>query len=285
MIARSERLELYRRMTFVRRYAERAAQLPARPEISDLDCVGGEAVLAGVAHPLRATDHFVSTAGARVHRIAKGANASALTVERISGLSEAADAHDSELRFVHGGFEEAIEIARTVAGTEIVCCFFGDELLSQGAFHEAMNQAANERLPLVFACDNNFYGMGTLFDGAICQEDLYRFASGYKMPSVRVDGADVLEVLGAAREVYEYARAGEGPSLVDAVTYRPRGPVRPGFPSPHEEMILRDRDPLINFRADILKFDPAAESLLDEIDREVVEQIERAFKAAQHGGG
>jgi pyruvate dehydrogenase E1 component alpha subunit len=261
MLARTELLELYRRIASMRRFDERTADF-------DQLLVGAEAVVAGVVAPLRETDHLVSTFGAAAHRLARGAELGALVT---AGSSDAARAKlDQELRFTSGGLECAVALARAIEDRDgaIVCCVFGDERLARGVFHESMNEAANARLPIVFVCENNFYGMGTLFDGAICQEDLYRFAAGYKMPSARVDGTQLLEVHTAALKAFAYARAGEGPSLIDAVTYHPRGAkAEPrDFKSPHQEMILRDRDPLRNFRARIVEAHPSAESALEKID-------------------
>ena len=100
---------------------------------------------------------------------------------------------------------------------------FGDGALPQGAFHESFNLAALWNLPVIFICENNFYGMGTLVQNAMAQEHLYKFAEPYKIPGVRVDGMDVLEVYGAMTEAAARAREGDGPSLIEAVTYRFRG--------------------------------------------------------------
>jgi TPP-dependent pyruvate/acetoin dehydrogenase alpha subunit len=91
--------------------------------------------------------------------------------------------------------------------SEVVCCFFGDGALPQGAFHESLNMASLWKLPVIFICENNFYGMGTLVQNAICQEELYRFAEPYKMPGVRVDGMDVLQVYAATMDAASRERA------------------------------------------------------------------------------
>ena len=138
---------------------------------------------------------------------------------------------------------------------EVVCCFFGDGALPQGAFHESLNMASLWKLPVIFICENNFYGMGTMVQNAICQEELYRFAEPYKMPGVRVDGMDVLEVYRAATEAAAHAREGDGPSLIEAVTYRFRGhsmsdPAE--YRSRREERIWQERDPIKNLRRKML---------------------------------
>jgi len=166
---------------------------------------------------------------------------------------------------------------------EIVACFFGDGALPQGAFHESLNLAALWNLPVVFICENNFYGMGTLVQNAISQEHLYKFAEPYKIPGVRVDGMDVLEVYGAVTEAAARAREGDGPSLIEAVTYRFRGhsmsdPVE--YRSKREERIWLERDPIKNLRKRLLTERGQDEVHLKEIEAEVEDVIEDAVRFA-----
>jgi TPP-dependent pyruvate/acetoin dehydrogenase alpha subunit len=244
MLELAEMIEIYRTMVEMRRCDGRA-QGGERYD-------GEEAVAAGALLALDAHDLVVSSFRPRGHRLARNRRG----------------ADDSQ--FIDGDTARAVELARTLdaAGDRerIVCCVFGDAVLGAGVFHESMNIASNEKLPIVFVCENNFYGMGTLFDGAICQEDLYRFAAGYKMPSVRVDGMEVLEVYAAAREAAAHVRSGEGPSIVDAVTYRPLGEYR----TREEEIIVSERDPIRTFRGHIVEAYPEAVAALDAIDREIL---------------
>jgi TPP-dependent pyruvate/acetoin dehydrogenase alpha subunit len=126
--------------------------------------------------------------------------------------------------------------------------------------------------------------MGTLVQNAICQEELYRFAEPYKMPGVRVDGMDVLDVYGAVTEAAARAREGDGPSLIEAVTYRFRGhsmsdPAE--YRSRREERIWQERDPIKSLRRKILHDRRATEARLQEIDGEVAAAIEDAVKFAE----
>jgi pyruvate dehydrogenase E1 component alpha subunit len=125
--------------------------------------------------------------------------------------------------------------------------------------------------------------MGTLVQNAISQEELYRFAEPYKMPGVRVDGMDVLDVYGATMEAVARARAGDGPSLIEAVTYRFRGhsmsdPAE--YRSKREERIWQERDPIKNLRRRLLTEKRATESKLGEVENEVVATIDDAVKFA-----
>jgi len=245
MTSRTELVDLYRRLGLVSRFDG-----SGRP----FDGVGSAAVLCGALSLLRKADCIV----AKIDH----------------GLLKLASAGSDAPRIVTGSLRHALEPAYTAQGRNeqaIVCCLFEDSILADGEFHEAMNEAAVAALPIIFVCENNFYGLGTLFDGASCQEELYRFASGYKIPAWRVDGADVLDVRAAVLAATTHARAGEGPAFIDAVTYHPRGDTSEpaGFKPPHEEIVLGDRDCARNLRARILENDPDAAQALDGVDREV----------------
>jgi pyruvate dehydrogenase E1 component alpha subunit len=199
---------------------------------------------------------------------------------------------DQDLRFmggyaiVGGGLPIACGLALKVQyneGPEVVVCFFGDGALPQGAFHETLNMASLWKLPVVFICENNFYGMGTMVQNAISQEELYRFAEPYKLPGVRVDGMDVLEVYTATMEAVERAREGDGPSLIEAVTYRFRGhsmsdPAE--YRSKREERIWQERDPIKNLRRRLLHEQRATDTKLAAVDAEVAATIDDAIKFA-----
>jgi pyruvate dehydrogenase E1 component alpha subunit len=125
--------------------------------------------------------------------------------------------------------------------------------------------------------------MGTLVQNAICQQELYRFAEPYKMPGVRVDGMDVLEVYQATLEAAARAREGDGPSLIEAVTYRFRGhsmsdPAE--YRSKREERIWQERDPIKNLRRRLLRERRVPESRLEAIELEVTAVIDEAVKFA-----
>jgi TPP-dependent pyruvate/acetoin dehydrogenase alpha subunit len=146
-----------------------------------------------------------------------------------------------------------------------------------------LNLAALWNLPVIFICENNFYGMGTLVQNAVAQEHLYKFAEPYKIPGVRVDGMDVLEVYGAVIEAAARARGGDGPSLIEAVTYRLRGHSMSDsleYPSRREERIWFERDPIRSLRNMLLTECGQNEAALKKIDAEVEAVIEDAVRFA-----
>ena len=294
-------LDLYRRMVMIRQFEEKTAEMYARGKITGF-ChlyAGEEAVAVGAIYALYDKDYVLSTYREHGHCLAKGADPKVVMAElfgKVTGISKGRGGSmhlfDPDLRFmggyaiVGGGLPIATGLGLSVQyneGPEVVCCFFGDGALPQGAFHESLNMASLWKLPVVFVCENNFYGMGTMVQNAICQEELYRFAEPYKMPGVRVDGMDVLEVYGATMEAVARAREGDGPSLIEAVTYRFRGHSMsdPGeYRSKREERIWQERDPIKNLRRRLLGERHVAEARLSEIEADVAKEIEEAVKFA-----
>lgn len=294
-------LAIYRKMALIRRFEEKSAEMYTRGKITGF-ChlyAGEEAVAVGAIEALYDKDYVVSTYREHGHCLAKGADPRAVMAElfgKATGISHGRGGSmhlfDLDIRFmggyaiVGGGLPLAVGLGLSIAykeEAEVVCCFFGDGALPQGAFHESLNLASLWKLPVVFICENNFYGMGTLVQNAICQEELYRFAEPYRMPGVRVDGMDVLDVYRAVTEATARAREGDGPSLIEAVTYRFRGhsmsdPVE--YRSKREERIWQERDPIKNLRRRLLAEKRVSEERLDRIDAEVDAVIDDAVKFA-----
>jgi pyruvate dehydrogenase E1 component alpha subunit len=294
-------LDVYRKMVTIRRFEEKAAEMYTRGKITGF-ChlyAGEEAVAVGAIEALYDKDYVLSTYREHGHCIAKGAEPRAVMAElfgKATGISHGRGGSmhlfDPILRFmggyaiVGGGLPLAVGHGLSVAykeEQEVVACFFGDGALPQGAFHESLNLAALWNLPVIFICENNFYGMGTLVANAVSQEHLYKFAEPYKIPGVRVDGMDVLEVYGAVMEAAARAREGDGPSLIEAVTYRFRGhsmsdPVE--YRSKREERIWLERDPIKNLRKKLLTERNVAEPRLKEIESDVEAVIDDAVRFA-----
>lgn len=295
-------LDLYRRMVLIRRFEEKTAEMYSRGKITGF-ChlyAGEEAVAVGAISALYDKDYVVSTYREHGHCLAKGAAPRSVMAElfgKATGLSRghggSMHLFDPNLRFmggyaiVGGGLPIAAGLGLAVRyreEPEVVCCFFGDGALPQGAFHESLNMASLWKLPVVFICENNFYGMGTMVQNAICQEELYRFAEPYKMPGVRVDGMNVLDVYQATVEAAARAREGDGPSLIEAVTYRFRGhsmsdPAE--YRSRREERIWQERDPIKQLRRKLLQDRRADEAQLAAAEQDVNAVIDDAVKFAE----
>ncbi len=299
-LTETELQDMYRMMVLIRRFEDKVAEMYMRGKITGF-ChlyAGEEAVAVGAIRALYDKDYVVSTYREHGHCLAKGASPKRVMAElfgKATGVSRGRGGSmhlfDAELRFmggyaiVGGGLPLAAGLGLSIQykeEPEIVCCFFGDGAIPQGAFHETLNLASLWKLPVVFICENNFYGMGTLTQRAICQQELYRFAQPYNIPGVRVDGMDVLEVYAATVEAAAHAREGHGPYLIEAVTYRFRGhsmsdPAE--YRSKREERIWQERDPIKRFRRRLIERRISA-ATLDQIDREVDAEIEEAVRFA-----
>jgi len=170
-------------------------------------------------------------------------------------------------------------------GKVTVCCF-GDGATNIGAFHEGVNMASLWNLPVIFLCQNNLYGEHTKFEYTSNTETVAERGSAYGIRSVRVNGNDPIEMYLAAKEAVDHARAGKGPTLIEAMTFRFNGHVF-GDPSkyiPKEEMAAaKAADPVPALRARMLDYD-FTERQLDEIDAEISDKVEEAATFALKSG-
>ena len=201
--------------------------------------VGEEAVAVGACACLEEGDLFTSTHRGHGHCIAGGADLSRMMAELLGkaggyckgkgGSMHIADVQAGNLGangVVGGGIPIATGAALTLQmkHTDRVClCFFGDGASNQGCFHESLNLASIWNLPVVYICENNHYGMSFSVKKSVKAETIAQRAGGYGMPGEAVDGNDVFAVADAVERAVQRARAGEGPSLIECVTYRWKG--------------------------------------------------------------
>jgi pyruvate dehydrogenase E1 component alpha subunit len=202
-------------------------------------CQGQEATAVGVCAALNGDDVITSTHRPHGHALAKGVTAESMMIELFGGgggccrgkggsmhVGDMAKGMIPAIAIVGGGLPVAAgaALAFKLRGEKRVCaCFFGDGATSEGAFHEAATLAAIWNLPVVFACENNFYGASTPVSKITRLPHLADRAAGYGIPGETVDGNDVVAVYEAARRAVGRARAGEGPTLLEMETYRVTG--------------------------------------------------------------
>ncbi|MCI0547710.1 MAG: thiamine pyrophosphate-dependent enzyme, partial [Candidatus Rokubacteria bacterium] len=166
----------------------------------------------------------------------------------------------------------------------IAMCFFGDGATNQGVWHEGLNFAKLWNLPVVYVCENNFYGIGTGVRLSSSVEEIYKRASGYGMPGYRVNGMDVLEVRQVCDEVVRLVRGGSGPALIEARCYRYQGHsmTDPGrYRARAEEDLWRKRDPIPRLARQLLEEGAITEERLRQIDREIEDVCEDAVAFAE----
>ena len=230
-----------RTMWTIRRFEEAVDDLFARGLMHGTMhlSIGQEAVPVGACLALRDGDYITSTHRGHGHCIAKGARLDAMMAELLAketgycrgrgGSMHIADVATGNLGangIVAGGVPIAAGAGLAVTlrgGDEVVVSFFGDGAVNEGAWHEGVNLAAIWDLPVVFVCENNHYGMSMPVSRASKVERLSDRAAGYGIPGVTVDGNDPQAVHDAVTDAVHRARAGQGPSLVEAVTYRWKG--------------------------------------------------------------
>ncbi|NIJ13487.1 pyruvate dehydrogenase E1 component alpha subunit [Saccharomonospora amisosensis] len=257
-----------RTMWTIRRFEEAVDDLFARGLMHGTMhlSIGQEAVPAGACLALREGDYITSTHRGHGHCIARGARLDAMMAELLAketgycrgrgGSMHIADVATGNLGangIVAGGVPIAAGAGLAVSmrgGDEVVVSFFGDGAVNEGAWHEGVNLAAIWDLPVVFVCENNHYGMSMSVGKAFKVERLAERAAAYGIPGVTVDGNDPQAVHDAVSDAVHRARAGQGPSLVEAVTYRWKGHSKSdkNLYRPREEIeAWREQDPIARF--------------------------------------
>jgi len=287
---------LYRSMLRIRRFEERVYLLFLDGEIPGTvhQYQGQEAVAAGVCAALERTDWITSTHRPHGHALAKGVSARAAMAELYGKATGCCRGRGGSMHLgdPDAGMLPAIAIVgggnTVVTGLglafklrrsgQVAVCFFGDGAANEGAFHEGLNFAAVQRLPVVFVCENNLYGASTPYTQVSLLEDVAARAPAYGVPGRIVDGMDALAVHAAAEDAVAAARAGDGPTLLECKTYRYVGHSRSdarGYRAREEEAAWKERDPIARLRAELAEDDAAA------IEAAIGEEIEDAVEFAR----
>jgi pyruvate dehydrogenase E1 component alpha subunit len=165
----------------------------------------------------------------------------------------------------------------------VVACFFGDGAANEGAFHEAVNLAAIWKLPVVFICENNKYGMSFSTEKSMAIENISERASGYGIPGVTVDGNDVVAVHDAVEAAVARARGGEGPTLVENVTYRWKGHSKSDknlYRTKEEISDWRDRDPILRFEVTAKEAGLLTDADVEAVRAAAMDDMRAAVRAA-----
>lgn len=294
---------LYRTMFTIRTVEERLARSFMAGLIHGAchTYVGEEAVAAGVCAGLTDDDAVFSTHRGHGHALAKGVSPAALIAElygRETGVSHGRGgsmhlfAPEIGLMGTSGIVGPCIlqaagagYSAKLLGNGSVGVAFFGDGAVGNGAFHEGLNLAAIYGLPVLFVCENNLYATEVPFSYASRNPDVASRASNYGMPGIGVDGNDVLAVHEAASRAIRRARDGEGPTLIEARTYRTRphaeGMSPTGVYRTGEEVAeWREKDPITRFKSRILSEGTMTESDLDRIEADIRNEVDEAEREA-----
>jgi len=295
-------LGLYERMQLIRQFEERVKLLFLEGSMPGTihQCQGQEATATGVCSALREDDLITSTHRPHGHALAKGLTPEEMMAElfakaagccRGKGWSMHLGNLDKgmapAIAIVGGGIPLATGIGLAIKmrkESRVVACFFGDGATSEGAFHEGVNLAAIWKLPVIFVCENNLYGASTHVSKVMNVKHVADRASAYGIRGETVDGNDVLAVHEAAKRAAEECRRGEGPVLLELETYRITGHSRrdPCAYQPKEEREWwKANEPLTRFKAVLQGRADISLGLLEEVERNVEQQVEAAVEYAR----
>ncbi len=294
-------IEALRQMYLIRRFEEKAEECYMRGLIHGTMhlSIGQEASAVGACMSLTDSDKITSTHRGHGHCIAKGAEVSKMFAEFFGketgycrgrgGSMHIANVEKGNLGangIVGGGIPIAVgaALAAKHLGTNaITVCFFGDGANNEGAFHEALNIASVWKLPVVFVCENNKYGMSTSTERSTAVKQIATRALAYDMPGDTVDGNDFSAVAEAVDRAVCRARGGDGPSLIESLTYRWRGHSRSDrnrYRTKQEIKAWQEKDPILRMSNMLTEHGIVDSARIMEIESEVEQIIEAAITFA-----
>jgi len=301
-IGEAKRLELYRSQVRIRDAEQRAYDLFLQNLVKGTShlSLGQEAIAAGFGCAMRQGDLSFCTYRGHAHTLARGVSVEKVLgelMQRDSGLmrGKGGSMHlTSEEHGVMGSYAiigahlpiacGAAWRAQYKGDKDVSVCFFGDGTTNIGAFHEALNLAAVWKLPVIFVCENNLYMEYTpIGDVTAVPHPAADRAAAYGLPRIVVDGNDADVVYRTAQAAFDKARAGEGPSLIECLTYRHSGHSRadPAKYRPEGELERwKQRDPIKIYKERLLQFG-VAESTIANIDAEVRKVVDDATEACK----
>ena len=303
-LTRDVQMDLHRRMVRIRLFEEAAGRLAEAAKLPGFLhlYVGEEAVASGVCAALNDDDHITSTHRGHGHLVAKGGDFNRMMAELMGKSTgyckgKGGSMHISDLSLgmlgANGivGAGSPIAVGAAFANKyrkrgQVAVAFFGDGATNIGAFHEAANMACALHLPIVFACENNEYGEFTPRNKTMAITDIVDRAVGYGMPGVIVDGMDVVAVHEAALEAVARARAGSGPALIEAKTYRfynHHGVQNLGlkYRTDDEVATWKQRDPIFSFEERLIEVGTATAAEIEQVWADLRDDIAAAITFAE----
>lgn len=309
-ITKEEGLQLYEDMVLGRSFEDKCAEMYYRGKMFGFVHLynGQEAVSTGVIQAMRPGEDYVcSTYRDHVHALSAGVPAKEVMAELFGkktgcskGRGGSMHLFSAEHRLL-GGYAfvaEGIPVATGAAfqtkyrrealgdrsADQVTACFFGDGACNNGQFFECLNMAALWKLPIIYVVENNKWAIGMAHERATSEPEIYKKASVFGMPGVEVDGMDVLAVRAVATEAIARARAGEGPTLIETLTYRFRGHSLADpdeMRSKAEKELWLARDPVKKLAAYLTELSLASEEELKAIERKIQQVIDEAVKFAE----
>ncbi len=301
-INKQKMLSMYKTMLTIRRFEEKVVKLYASGSITGAAhlYIGEEAIATGVCANLKPDDYITSTHRGHGHLIAKGGKLELMMAELFQkktgyckGKGGSMHICDMSLGIigsngiVGAGLVISVgagQTCKTNAKGQVCICFFGDGAANRGTFHEGINMASIWKLPIIFVCENNYYGISG------CQREMMNIcdisdrAKSYGIPGLTVEGNDVIAVYNATAEAVERARSGAGPTLLEFRTWRHRGHWE-GDPDEwrkkEEHEMWLQREPIGNFSIFLIENKHATQEEITRIENEVTEELSNAINYAK----
>jgi pyruvate dehydrogenase E1 component alpha subunit len=302
-LSTSKLIDMYEQMVQIRLFEEELIKLIGMGKSLGAVhlYVGEEAVAVGVCSTLQDDDYIVSTHRGHGHCIAKGVDLKYMMAELFqkktgTNKGKGGSMHIADFTvgmlgacgIVGGGIPIATGAGLSIKLREtdqVAIAFFGDGATNQGTFHESLNMASIWKLPVLYICENNLYGMFTPASYALSLQDVSKKAEAYGIPGVSVDGMQVLDVYHATNAAVKRARKGLGPTLIECKTYRyyeHYGPSEESFYRTKEEREKwKQRDPINSFRSVLIKEGVLTEAELHGLETKIKTEIAEAVTFAE----
>ena len=299
---KEEQLDLYYQMVLIRRIEEKAVELYQQGKVGGFLhlYIGQEAVSTGLVAARQPQDRVITAY--RDHGVALNCGISANEVMaelmgKATGVSKgkggsmhmASPEHNMwgghAIVGGHLPIAAGLALGDQYAGNDsVTICMFGDGATNIGFFHEALNLSKVWKLPVLWVCENNQYGMGTSVERASAVSEIRQKAEGYQIPNERIEGMDVMNVYEEAKKAIEYVRSGNGPYLLEVITYRFMGHSM-GDPERYREKQeiekWKEEDPIGIFRKSLLAKKTASAKVLDEIEERAMQDAVKAVEFAE----
>lgn len=300
-------ISFYYQMLSIRKMEEKIYELYTRGQLFGMSphlYIGEEAVAAGVCANLNKDDYIISTHRGHGHCLAKGGELKKIFAEilgkdtgycrGLGGSMHIADLEGGNLGangIVGGGLPISVGAGVSIKyrNTNQVCvCFFGDATSNQGTFHESLNFAAAFKLPIVFVCENNLYGLSTHYHRVSATPDVADRAKAYGITGIIADGMDVMDVYDKTKELINNARHNKGPALIECKTYRFMGhgaSDHKPYRTKEEEQVWIKKCPIECFKKNLVnnyKIPINEIEIIDKtVEKEIDEALEYAFSSAE----
>ncbi|MGB5369939.1 MAG: pyruvate dehydrogenase (acetyl-transferring) E1 component subunit alpha [Flavobacteriaceae bacterium] len=297
-------LALLQQMILIRRFEEKSAELYTKEKIRGFLhlYIGEEAVAVGVMRWLKEHDNILSTYREHGHALARGVDPGSIMAEMYGkqegcsmGRGGSMHLFDVEKKFYGGnaivGGHLPLAVGMALASKKqhrnnISCCFFGEGAIAEGEFHESMNLAALWKVPVLFLCENNLYGMGTALRFSHSVQELEKKGDAYGVASAKVDGMDVFEVMKAAEKATTYIRTTGKPYFLVCNTYRFRAHSMFDaqlYRKKNEVETWKEKDPIKLLKNRLLENNIIAKEDIERIEEEVKSEVQKAVDFAEAG--